>query len=161
MMPGGTSVDSGNFHAGGRKWKLQFYSNGHQDSSRTSYSWEEKKEPSVSVKLSLAEKSQAMAAYKVSILSRSGMPVFSAAVEPYLYDRRGYRVEGSGHRDLVSVEELRRSADRVVDTDDCLNVLCEVSVLKLDSESVAMWILRHRDDSSNKVHLPSPMLFSR
>ncbi|TVU23998.1 hypothetical protein EJB05_26390 [Eragrostis curvula] len=111
--------------------------------------------------LSLAEESQAMAAYKVSILSRSGMPVYSAAVEPHLYDRLDCRFEGSGFRDLVSVEELRRLVDRVVDRDDCLNVLCEVSVLKLDSESVAMWILRHRDDSSNKLHLPSLMLCFR
>ncbi|KAK3119167.1 hypothetical protein QOZ80_9BG0714970 [Eleusine coracana subsp. coracana] len=140
MVPPSTSISSGTFRAGGHKWELHYFPNGVSTFSIL--------QPAVSVSLTLEDgglSSDAMAGFKVSILNRAGVPAYGAAVKPCLYtsvESYYWRSDEGRCAELVSTEEFRRSAPKVIDDEDCHNVHCEVCVLKLDSESETMWYIR-------------------
>lgn len=78
----------------------------------------------------------ATAAYRVSILDRAGEPEYTCAVGPRRYNWKFSRGEGFGFGfgHVVDVDVLKKAAGRLVDDDDCLNILCHVNVLKYYSE---------------------------
>lgn len=84
---------------------------------------------------------KATAAYRVSILDRAGEPAYSCAVGPRRYNWMFSRGEGFGlgigH--VVETYVLKAAAGRLVDDDDCLNILCHchVNVLKDYTENGA------------------------
>lgn len=99
MVPAGTAISSGTFHAGGHKWKLNYFPNGTSTIDagkqkaiyfpRGTSTVDAGKQKTVSVELSLEDKSLAMAGFRVSILDRAGIPAYTASGKPCLYKKKG------------------------------------------------------------------------
>ncbi|TVU23999.1 hypothetical protein EJB05_26391, partial [Eragrostis curvula] len=126
MFVAGQAVWSGEFAAGGHEWRLCYLPKGLM----------ERGDPVVSAFISLVNHTEdTSAAYRVSILDRFGSPAYSSAVGPRLF--KYLRSEGKepGMAELVSAEELKRAADRLVDDEDCLHIRCDVNVLSIDKEA--------------------------
>ncbi|TVU23988.1 hypothetical protein EJB05_26380, partial [Eragrostis curvula] len=124
MVVADQSVWSGGFVAGGQEWRLCYYPKG-EDINKPGI---------VSAFLSRVRGGvEISASYRISILDRDGNPAYSSTVGPSLY--KYFTTKGSGSADLVSTEELKVAAERLVDDEDCLNIRCDVNVLSFDKEA--------------------------
>ncbi|KAM0851490.1 hypothetical protein ACQ4PT_052388 [Festuca glaucescens] len=110
----GTDVNSSMFSVGGHDWRIRCYPNGNV----------EKNQGSTSLFLQQArhaKTSDATASFKMSILDKAWKPSLTGTVE------KGHRFMGDdwGFNDFVKLEDLDK--EKYLE-DDCLSVLCDVTV---------------------------------
>ncbi|KAG2581651.1 BTB/POZ and MATH domain-containing protein 3-like [Panicum virgatum] len=136
MLPAGEGISSGQFHVGGRGWRIVYYPNGRDPAAGDSDS------NSISLYLRLADvfqKQRVRAQYKFSLLDPSGNAAYElpAATSAFASAGRGHHGHPSfdkagdaaaGLPDFVTKEELERRRETLL-RDDCLAIRCDVGVL--------------------------------
>ncbi|CAO2149847.1 unnamed protein product [Urochloa humidicola] len=142
ILPHGKCVQSKPFRAGGHRWNLEYYPNGHKDSKTG--------RPTVVLNLMknrfLGQAADATATYDVSILDSVGNIVqrHTDPGKPRLYTVQGSKGGVSGIwadiEDAATAEEQKKALRQL--KDDSLVVRCDVTVKSLDEESRAKWLLR-------------------
>lgn len=140
MVTAGNHISSGEFRAGDHKWKLDYYPNGWNRGTALSSIFDRAGDPGTAVSIVPSLEGNGFmdvyAACRVSILDRAGDPAYSCAVGPRKYSRYdSYSGDAGRYGELVSTEEMRAAMERLVDDEDCLNVRCDINVLKLEDES--------------------------
>ncbi|CAN6173847.1 unnamed protein product [Urochloa humidicola] len=120
------------FSAGGHKWQLRYYPNGHSSYGKPGGA------ASVELRLEHRDDEVVMAAYRLSILDGGGNPAYGYAVGPQRFDKDSKYM----HRvNVLATPEERQAALRLVE-DDSLTVRCDVSVTRFDRESRLKYYLR-------------------
>ncbi|CAM0958149.1 unnamed protein product [Alopecurus aequalis] len=123
MVASGTMVESGTFGVGGHDWRIQCYPNGDRGS-----------EGYISLYLahaSHAKTGDATADARMSILDHAGEPSHTDGESETQGDAKRFSGHGSlewGWRNFVKIEDLDEEKDL---KDDCLTVLCDVTVLDM------------------------------
>ncbi|CAL5090805.1 unnamed protein product [Urochloa decumbens] len=135
LVLSGRCIGSRSFSAGGRKWELKYYPNGHSSSGKPG--------AAATVELRRMDRKDddddgVMAAYRLSILDREGNPAYSYAVGPQRFDKGSKYM----HRvNVLATPEERQAALRLVE-DDSLTIRCDVSVRRFDKESRIKYYLQ-------------------
>ncbi|CAN6204068.1 unnamed protein product [Urochloa humidicola] len=136
LVLAGRYIGSRTFSAGGHKWELNYYPNGHSSRGKPGAA------AAATVELRRMDRKDddevVMAAYRLSILDGGGNPAYSYAVGPQRFDKDSKYM----HRvNVLATPEERQAALRLVE-DDSLTVRCDVSVTRFDKESRIKYYLR-------------------
>ncbi|CAL4991147.1 unnamed protein product [Urochloa decumbens] len=133
LLPHGKCVELKPFRAGGHRWKLSYYPNGYNDSTKGN--------PTALLRLMenrfLGRAADAVAKYDLSVLDSSGKPLYRVSTGPCHYSLRHGTGGLSGiWMEIKEAEELRQLKD------NSLIVRCDLSVESVQEESRAKWFLR-------------------